>query len=57
MSKKTFQLISGVVTGLSTIASAVVTFMQPAFAPAIVGAIGIAAGAVIEACTLFVKAE
>lgn len=46
MDKKTFQLVTGIVTGVATIASAVV-----------VAGIEIAAGAVIEICTLFVKSE
>lgn len=57
MSKKTFQLVTGVVTGLATIASAVLTFVQPPYAPAWVGVTGIVSGAIIEACTLFVKPE
>ena len=58
MSKKTLQLITGITTGISTIASAVVTFIQPSYAAAIVAGIGIVASAVIEVCTNFVtKAE
>lgn len=54
MSKKTFQLITGIVTGVATIASAVVVFVAPPMAPAIVAGIEIAGGAIIEICTLFV---
>lgn len=57
MDKKTFQLVTGIVTGVATIASAIVVFAAPPMAPAIVAGIEIAAGAVIEICTLFVKSE
>lgn len=55
MSKKVFQLITGVVSGVATIASAVVVFMAPPMAPAIVAGIDIAAGAIIEICSLFIS--
>ena len=42
MSKKTFNLITGIVGGVSTIAIAVVTFINPAYAVAINASIGIA---------------
>lgn len=57
MSKKVFNLIVGISGGVSAIASAVVSFFQPSFTPAIVGAIGIAETAVVEICSLFVKTE
>ena len=57
MSKKTFNLCTACVGGVSTIASAVVTYVQPAYATAIVGAIGIAATAAIEILNLFTKSE
>lgn len=57
MKKKTFNLICGVTGGVATIASAVVTFFQPAYAVQIVAAIGIVSTAVTEVCSLFVKAE
>lgn len=44
MSKKMFNLVVGVTGGVAAIASAVVTYMQPAYA-------------VIEICSLFVKTE
>ena len=50
MSKKTFQLISGIVGGVQAIAVAVVTYTSPEFATAINGAIVIVGTAVIEAC-------
>lgn len=57
MSKRTFNLCTACVGGVSTIASAVVTYAQPAYATAIVGAIGIAATAIIEILNLFTKSE
>lgn len=57
MSKRFFNLIVGVSGGVSAIASAVVAFFQPAYTPAIVGAIGIAETAVVEICSLFVDKE
>jgi len=57
MSKKTLMLITGIVGGVSTIASAVVAFCGPAYEPAIIGAIEIGATAIIEACTLFVSSD
>lgn len=55
MSKKVFTLTSSVIGGVATIASAVVTFIQPAFATAIVAGIGIATTAAIEILNLFQK--
>ncbi|MBQ9238465.1 MAG: hypothetical protein IJ191_04010 [Treponema sp.] len=57
MKKKTFNLVTGVTGGVAAIASAVVTFIQPAYAVQIVAAIGVASTAVTEVCSLFVKAE
>lgn len=57
MKKKTFNLIAGVTGGVATIASAVVTFLQPSYAVQIVAATGIVSTAVTEVCSLFVKAE
>lgn len=57
MNKKTFALVSGIVTGLQTIAVAAVTFYGPEYSTAINSAIVIAGGAVIEICNLFTKAE
>lgn len=54
MSKKTFQLVTGIVTGVATIASAAVVFTNPPMAVAIVAGIEIAAGATIEICSLFI---
>lgn len=57
MSKKMFNLVVGVTGGVAAIASAVVTYMQPAYAVQIVAAIGIGSTAVAESCSLFVKTE
>lgn len=57
MSKKTFQLISGIVGGVQAIAVAVVTYTSPEHATATNSAIVIIGTAVIEACSQFVKAE
>ena len=55
MSKKKFNLIVGIVGGVAAIASAVVTYMQPAYAVQIVAAIDIAATAATVVCSLFVE--
>lgn len=55
MTKKTYNLIVGVAGGLSTIAIAVVTFLNPSYAVAINASIGIGSTAVIEICSQFVK--
>ena len=57
MSKKTFALITGLVTAVQTAAVAYVTYATPAQMTAINSAIVIAGGAIIEICNLFVKAD
>ena len=57
MSKKTFQLISGIVGGVQAFAVAVVTYTSPEYATAINGAIVIVGTAIVEACSQFIKAE
>lgn len=57
MSKKTLELVNGIVIGLQTIGVAVVTNFAPENAMAINSAIVIAGGAIIEICSLFVKTE
>lgn len=57
MSKKAFQLVSGIVGALQTIGVAIVTYVSPEYATAINSAIVIAGTAVIEICTQFVKEE
>lgn len=55
MEKKTFTLVSAIIGGVATICTAVVTYLQPAYATAIVAAIGIASTAAIEITNLFTK--
>ena len=55
MSKKVFNLVTGIVGALQTIGVAVVTYTNPEYATAINSAIVIAGTAVIEICNLFVK--
>lgn len=55
MNKKLYNLIVGIVGGVSTIAVAMVTFFNPAYAVAINASIGIASTAAIEICAQFVK--
>lgn len=57
MSKKTFNLVVGVVGGVAAIASAVVTYFNPTYAVQTVAAIGVGSTAITEICSLFVKAE
>ena len=57
MKKKTFALISGIVSGVQTIAVAAVTYYAPDHATTINSAIVIAGGAVIQICNLFVEPE
>ena len=56
MSKKVYNLVVGIVGGLSTIGVAVITYFNPAYATAINASIGIGATAIIEICGQFVKA-
>ena len=55
MTKKTLEIVTGVIGGVAAAVSAVVTLIAPPATPAIVGAIGIGSTAIIEICTLFVK--
>lgn len=57
MSKKTFNLIVGILTAASTAAVAIVTSVGPEKATIINSSITIAVGAVIEICSLFTKEE
>ena len=54
MSKKMYRIVSGIVAAIATLATAIVTAINPPAAPAIVSAIGILAGAVNEILSLFV---
>lgn len=55
MSKKVFNLVSACIGGVETIAVALVTYFEPAFATAINASIIIAGTAAIEICSQFVK--
>ena len=57
MTKKLYTLISTIVGAVATIACAIVTYVHPAQATAIVAAIGIAATAANEIMLQFVKEE
>lgn len=57
MSKKTFALISGITTAVTTAAIAWVTYYEPTNATAINTAIGIIAGAITQVCNLFVNPD
>lgn len=57
MSKKTFNLVTGIITGVETIGVAIITFIVPPYAVAINAAIPIVGNAAIAACKLFVKEE
>lgn len=57
MTKKTFQLVTGMVGGVTAIAIAVVSYIQPSSMAAINSAISIAGTAIVEICSQFVKAE
>lgn len=55
MSKKVYNLITGIVTGLEAIGVAVITFINPPAAVAINAAIPIVGTATLAVCKLFVK--
>lgn len=57
MSKRVFNLVTGIIGGVEVIAIAVVTFINPAYAVAINASIGIVGTAAIEVCNQFVKNE
>lgn len=56
MSKKTYNLVIGIVGGVAAIASAVVTYaVASPLNAVIVASVGIATTAICEICNLFVK--
>ena len=57
MSKKVYNLVTGIIGGVEVIAIAIVTFAQPSYAVAINASIGIVGTAAIEVCNQFVKSE
>jgi len=54
MTKKMYALVSGIIGGVGAIASAIVSYTEPAMATAILAAIPIAITAVNEIMMLFV---
>ena len=57
MSKKVFNLVTGIIGALQTIGVAIVTYLNPEYATAINSAIVIGGTAAIEICNLFVGEE
>ena len=57
MSKKVFNLVTGIVGALQTVGVAIVTYTEPAYATAINSSIVIAGTAIIEICNLFTTPE
>lgn len=57
MSKKVFNLVTGIIGAVQTIGVAIVTYVGPEYATAINSAIVVAGTAAIEICNLFVKEE
>ena len=55
MSKKMYTMLSSIVGSVAAIASAIVTYCQPASATAIVASIGIGSTAIIEIMNQFQK--
>ena len=55
MSKRTFNLVVGITGAVAAAASAIVVFIAPPAAPAIVASIGVAETAITEICSKFVK--
>ena len=57
MSKKTYNLIVGILGGGAAIATAIVSYVQLGNTPAIIAAVGIANTAAVEVCSLFLDKE
>ena len=58
MTKKTYELVVGIVKGVEIVANAIVVFcVAKPLSVAIVASIGIATTAAIEICSKFIKAE
>ena len=57
MTKKMFNLITGIVGALQTAGVAIVTYVNPEYATAINSAIVVIGTAIIEACSQFIKDE
>ena len=57
MSKKAFNLITGIVGALQAAGVAIVTYVNPEYGTAINSAIVVLGTAIIEACSQFVEVE
>ncbi len=57
MKRKTYNLVTGIIGGVETVAIAIVTFINPTYAVAINASIVIAGTAATEICAQFVKGE
>lgn len=57
VSKKVYNLVTGIIGGVEVIAIAIVTFINPSYAVAINATIGIVGTAAIEVCNQFIKSE
>lgn len=57
MSKKKFMWLSGIASGVETIAVSTVTYFEPAYAMEINAAITLFIGTVVTICAKFVKPE
>lgn len=55
MTKRTFNLVTGLIGGVEMIAIALVTFINPTYAVAINASVTIVGTAAIEVCSQFVK--
>lgn len=55
MKRKTFNLISGITSGIAMIAETLVVFLNPPCKEAIAASIPVAEGAIITICGNFVK--
>ncbi len=55
MSRKVYNLVTGIIGGVEVIAIALVTFFNPTYAVAINASIGIVGTAAIEVCGQFVE--
>lgn len=57
MSKKTYNLVTGIIGAVQVIGIAIITYISPDNAVAINASIGIVGTAAIEVCNQFVKSE
>lgn len=57
MTKKTFRIITGISTAVSTAACSIMALFDAPYLPAVIAIVGIVNGAVSEIASLFVKEE